>query len=181
MMPINKPTDVFLGSGRSVGSCRGTSGGSQAAQKDERSRLMSIACVVFHDEKQESSEMSYERWTAAETFLDVPHDRFPVHAARRLHPADTDACSETSSYSEDEGDKAGYGIACDLWSLGVICYLLLCGYPPFNGRTATQTLRMIRRGTYTFPPREWKSVSDNAKDLIKVSWNAVFVFLMYIS
>jgi len=64
-----------------------------------------------------------------------------------------------------------YDKSCDMWSLGVIMYILLCGYPPFysnHGAAISPGMkRRIRQGQYTFPDGEWKNVSANAKDLIK--------------
>lgn len=62
--------------------------------------------------------------------------------------------------------------SCDIWSLGVIMYIMLCGYPPFYSESPTKamTVRMKRRitaGQYEFPSREWGKVSDSAKDLIR--------------
>lgn len=61
-----------------------------------------------------------------------------------------------------------------MWSLGVIIYILLCGYPPFysdhpSSRRAIDKCmrRKIMAGEYDFPEREWARVSDNAKDVIK--------------
>ena len=68
----------------------------------------------------------------------------------------------------DGGDgKKGYGAACDLWSLGVILYILLAGYPPFyeEGRHL-QVLEQVAIGFYDFPDRSWAKVSIEAKDLI---------------
>jgi calcium-dependent protein kinase len=60
-----------------------------------------------------------------------------------------------------------YTRACDLWSCGVILYILLCGCPPFNGETDAQVLHAVRCGVYTFDPAEWEGVSENAKELIR--------------
>jgi mitogen-activated protein kinase-activated protein kinase 2 len=64
-----------------------------------------------------------------------------------------------------------YDKSCDLWSLGVITYILLCGYPPFyskHGAAISPGMKKrIRDGQYTFPDNEWKNVSNDAKDLIK--------------
>ena len=61
--------------------------------------------------------------------------------------------------------------ACDIWSLGVIMYILCCGYPPFystHGQPISPGMKKkIRAGEYTFPDAEWKNVSQEAKDLIK--------------
>ncbi|XP_068268561.1 serine/threonine-protein kinase Chk2 isoform X2 [Nyctibius grandis] len=63
---------------------------------------------------------------------------------------------------------AGYSRAVDCWSLGVILFVCLCGYPPFNEQNTQLSLKdQITRGEYTFIPKEWKHVSDTALDLVK--------------
>eukprot|EP00756_Hemistasia_phaeocysticola_P034316 Hpha_TRINITY_DN16515_c1_g8::TRINITY_DN16515_c1_g8_i1::g.133865::m.133865/K04515/CAMK2; calcium/calmodulin-dependent protein kinase (CaM kinase) II len=60
-----------------------------------------------------------------------------------------------------------YGVECDMWSLGVICYILMCGYPPFRGASKNEVFKKIIRGTYSFPPQKvWGQVSDEAKDFV---------------
>nr|CDS34162.1 MAP kinase activated protein kinase 2 [Hymenolepis microstoma] len=67
--------------------------------------------------------------------------------------------------------SAAYDQQCDMWSLGVITYILLCGYPPFyssGGDHFSPGMKdRIITGCYTFPPNEWKDVSSEAKDLIE--------------
>jgi calcium-dependent protein kinase len=60
-----------------------------------------------------------------------------------------------------------YDEKCDVWSCGVIMYILLCGYPPFNGESDNEILSKIKTGKFTFPDEEWESISYDAKDLIK--------------
>jgi calcium-dependent protein kinase len=59
-----------------------------------------------------------------------------------------------------------YDEKCDIWSCGVIMYILLCGYPPFNGETDNEILNKIKTGKYVFPEEEWDNISDEAKDFI---------------
>ncbi|KAG5682053.1 hypothetical protein PVAND_011441 [Polypedilum vanderplanki] len=64
-----------------------------------------------------------------------------------------------------------YDRSCDLWSLGVIMYILLCGFPPFysnHGLAISPGMKnRIRTGQYDFPLPEWQNVSNDAKDLIR--------------
>jgi len=60
-----------------------------------------------------------------------------------------------------------YDHTCDLWSTGVIMYILLCGYPPFYGRSDQEVLAKVKRGVFAFDDKEWKDVSADAKNLIR--------------
>ncbi|XP_076641148.1 MAP kinase-activated protein kinase 2-like isoform X2 [Halictus rubicundus] len=64
-----------------------------------------------------------------------------------------------------------YDKSCDIWSLGVIMYILLCGFPPFysnHGLAISPGMKKrIRLGQYDFPAPEWSHVSTEAQDLIK--------------
>jgi len=60
-----------------------------------------------------------------------------------------------------------YDMAVDIWSIGVISYVLLCGFPPFYGDSQKELFENIMNGTYDFPDPEWTEVSDGAKGFIK--------------
>jgi len=55
----------------------------------------------------------------------------------------------------------------DLWSCGVIMYVMLCGYPPFFGETDAEVLSKVRLGNFSFNQTDWKNISEDAKNLIR--------------
>ena len=73
----------------------------------------------------------------------------------------------TAYYIPPEVLEGMYDEKCDVWSAGVILYILLCGYPCFNGETDEQIYRQIRKKKFDFPSPEWDNISDDAKNLIK--------------
>ncbi|KAG3279012.1 MAP kinase-activated protein kinase 5 isoform X2 [Ictidomys tridecemlineatus] len=65
-----------------------------------------------------------------------------------------------------------YNKSCDLWSLGVIIYVMLCGYPPFYSKHHSRTIpkdmrRKIMTGSFEFPEEEWSQISEMAKDVVR--------------
>jgi len=61
-----------------------------------------------------------------------------------------------------------YHQAVDLWSIGVIAYIMICGFPPFDDRLTTEEMfREIIRGKYQFPSPEWDNVPDYCKDFVR--------------
>lgn len=60
-----------------------------------------------------------------------------------------------------------YGTKSDMWSLGVIMYILLGGYPPFIDKVQRNLFKKIRKGEYKFHAEYWNNVSEDAKNLIR--------------
>ena len=62
--------------------------------------------------------------------------------------------------------RQGYGRQVDLWSLGVISFILLCGYPPFYSENNQDLFQQIMKGAYEFESPHWDDISKEAKDFI---------------
>jgi len=63
------------------------------------------------------------------------------------------------------GDK--YGGEVDVWSIGVICYILLAGYPPFYDEDSKRLFKKIKEGRYFFHEEHWGNASTESMDIIR--------------
>uniref|UniRef100_A0A061RPT8 non-specific serine/threonine protein kinase n=1 Tax=Tetraselmis sp. GSL018 TaxID=582737 RepID=A0A061RPT8_9CHLO len=70
-------------------------------------------------------------------------------------------------YVAPEVLRKRYGHQADIWSIGVILYILLCGVPPFWGDTEQQIFDSVLKGKLDFATKPWPSISSAAKDLVK--------------
>ncbi|XAR71752.1 Non-specific serine/threonine protein kinase [Bertholletia excelsa] len=70
-------------------------------------------------------------------------------------------------YIAPEVLEGGYNEAADVWSAGVILYILLSGVPPFWGRTKSQIFGAVRAADLQFPADPWDHISDSAKELVR--------------
>ncbi|XP_030639765.1 MAP kinase-interacting serine/threonine-protein kinase 2b [Chanos chanos] len=104
--------------------------------------------------------------------ISTPELLTPCGSAEYMAPEVVEAFNEEASI---------YDKRCDLWSLGVILYIMLSGYPPFVGRCGSDCgwelgepchacqntlFESIQEGKYEFPEKEWAHISPGAKDLI---------------
>jgi len=76
------------------------------------------------------------------------------------------ACGTPYYVAPEVLSATGYGQEVDLWSCGVITYLLLCGFPPFYGDSLPEVFEQIMKAEYDFPTPYWDDISKEAKDLI---------------
>ena len=72
----------------------------------------------------------------------------------------------TPYYIAPEVLAKSYGPKCDIWSCGVICFIVLSGIPPFNGSSDQEIMKKVKIGKFSFADPVWNSISDNAKDFI---------------
>jgi len=79
----------------------------------------------------------------------------------------TTSCGTPGYVAPEILNGKSYGAEVDMWSFGVIIYILLCGYPPFHDDNQKNLFAKIRRGEYDFDPTYWNEVSETAKDLIR--------------
>uniref|UniRef100_A0A8C4YVL5 non-specific serine/threonine protein kinase n=1 Tax=Gadus morhua TaxID=8049 RepID=A0A8C4YVL5_GADMO len=77
-------------------------------------------------------------------------------------------CGTPTYVAPEVLDETGYGLEVDVWAAGVVAYILLCGFPPFQGSGDNQEVlfEQIQSGHLEFPSPSWDGVSDAAMDLV---------------
>ncbi|CAM9499911.1 unnamed protein product, partial [Phaeothamnion confervicola] len=76
-------------------------------------------------------------------------------------------CGTPSYVAPEVLRSSNYRDEVDVWSAGVICFILLGGYPPFHDNNQNRLYMKIERGSFEFNPCYWGTISDDAKDLIR--------------
>ncbi|XP_071381653.1 calcium/calmodulin-dependent protein kinase IGb [Centroberyx affinis] len=77
------------------------------------------------------------------------------------------ACGTPGYVAPEVLAQKPYSKAVDCWSIGVITYILLCGYPPFYEETETRLFSKIMKAQYEFDAPFWDDISESAKDFIR--------------
>jgi len=62
--------------------------------------------------------------------------------------------------------RNGHGLPCDIWSMGTIVYILICGYPPFYHEDDKKLFSIICKGKYSYDKDDWAGISNLCKDFI---------------
>jgi calcium/calmodulin-dependent protein kinase I len=79
----------------------------------------------------------------------------------------TTTCGTPGYVSPEILSEKPYGKECDYWSIGVVLYILLCGFPPFYDDDNFALFEKIKKCQYDFPSPSWDNISNEAKDIIK--------------
>lgn len=86
-----------------------------------------------------------------------------VHTPRSL----TTRCGTPTYVAPEILKNIPYDQSADMWSVGIILYTLLVGYPPFASENQNTLFQKIRTADFTFVPYDWKNISPSAQDLIR--------------
>ncbi|XP_046840774.1 calcium/calmodulin-dependent protein kinase type 1-like isoform X2 [Xenia sp. Carnegie-2017] len=76
------------------------------------------------------------------------------------------ACGTPGYVAPEVLQQKPYGPPVDCWSIGVIAYILLCGYPPFYDEDDSNLFAQILKAEYEFDEPYWDDISESAKDLV---------------
>jgi calcium/calmodulin-dependent protein kinase I len=76
------------------------------------------------------------------------------------------ACGTPGYVAPEVLNAEGYDKEVDMWSIGVITYILLCGFPPFYSESVPEVFEQIMKADYDYPEEYWNEISDDAKDFI---------------
>ena len=72
----------------------------------------------------------------------------------------------TSYYMSPEIHSGKYDRSCDIWAIGIVTYILLAGYPPFNGDNDDEVQRSTQVGCFIFKRQVWDKLSMNCRDFV---------------
>ena len=117
--------------------------------------------VVHRDLKPENFLFVTEADDAAVKIIDFGLSKYGPAGEDHMHTR-----VGTPYYIAPEVLKRDYTLKCDIWSVGVIAYILLCGYPPFFGDNDKEIFRRVSAGSFTFPSPEWDHISGDAKAFV---------------
>ena len=73
----------------------------------------------------------------------------------------------TPYYIAPEVLKGNYDEKCDIWSIGALTYIMLCGEPPFKGKSNNEIFMKIIKEPIKFNPYKWNNLSENSKNFIR--------------
>ncbi|XP_043955741.1 serine/threonine-protein kinase 33 isoform X3 [Gambusia affinis] len=175
----NTPTKICL----VTELCRGGTLKQQLHQKkffteDETRKIiyyLADAVVYLHKRDIVHRDLKLEN-ILVKNSLDDNEDRFDIKVADfglsvkadgvGIRKVLTDACGTLLYMAPEMMSGRGYSHWCDVWSIGVIMFMLLCGEPPFHSKSKERLLKKIMRKEVQFTQPIWATVSDGGKYLL---------------
>jgi len=129
------------------------------------------AMQYLHTNEFVHRDIKPENFLLANKNLDAPIKVIDFGLARKFKSGDPlmKTKAGTPYYVAPQVLGGAYTEKCDVWSCGVIAYILLCGYPPFYGDLDEDILRRVKAGKFNFPSPDWDTISTAAKEFIKIS------------
>ncbi|KAH0922170.1 hypothetical protein HID58_022188 [Brassica napus] len=118
--------------------------------------------VVHRDLKPENFLFTSKNEDAVLKVIDFGLSDFSRFGNQRLNDV-----VGSAYYVAPEVLHRSYGTEADIWSIGVISYILLCGSRPFYGRTESAIFRCVLRANPNFEDMPWPSISPIAKDFVR--------------
>ena len=110
--------------------------------------------ILLADNQMHLDDIKIIDFGLAEYFEDYEEDRFSERVG-------------SSYYIAPEVMAGDYGPKCDIWSCGVVTFILLCGEAPFDGDDDDEILESVKEGVFSFDNPNWKHVSDEAKNFVE--------------
>lgn len=122
--------------------------------------------VVHRDMKPENLIYATKRDDSAIKITDFGLAKFREAEGNGKGSGMHTACGTPGYVAPEVLKNEAYGPEVDMWSLGVILYILLCGFPPFYHESTAALYKQIKKGAYDFPDPYWTEISADAKDLV---------------
>jgi calcium/calmodulin-dependent protein kinase I len=139
------------------------------SEKDAQKVVRTLATVIkfMHDQGIVHRDLKPENILLTDDSEEASIKIADFGFARPVAAGLSTACGTPGYVAPEIINGRSYGKSVDVWSLGVIIYILLCGYPPFYNTNQTQLFKAIREGKFAFDSPYWDPISDSAKDLIR--------------
>jgi len=140
------------------------------AEAAATTRTLCEALKYLHERNIVHRDLKPENILLATEAADAPIKVADFGLARMMKAGDVmkTACGTPGYVAPEVLQNKGYDSgAVDMWSTGVILYILLCGFPPFYEEELPALFDQILKGRYDFPSPWWDNISKDAIDLVK--------------